>query len=222
MHIILGGTSGLGWQLAVQLRQRGQRVVVLGRTYDATQHGEGFELDVYYADQVTHAVQRLQDVATGQQLDQFVWAAGYGWRGDFQDQPDARAMADVNFAGPLPLVQWAWRRMAAQSKPSTVTVIGSTSSITPRADEAVYVATKHAQAGLARSLGLQAAAQHMPVRVALFLPGAMKTPFWEWRQKPADYAHFNDPANVARHIITAVDQQYQTYLEWPLPKGTLV
>jgi len=27
---------------------------------------------------------------------------------------------------------------------------------------------------------------------------------------------------VAEHILTAVNTQYQTFLEWPLPKGTLV
>ena len=91
-----------------------------------------------------------------------------------------------------------------------------------RADEAVYVATKHAQAGLARSLGMQADEQKLPVKVALFLPGAMKTPFWNGRELPADYAFFNDPAKIATHIINAIEHQQQPYLEWALPKGTLV
>ena len=111
--------------------------------------------------------------------------------------------------------------MAQQRIRSTLTVIGSTSSIKARGDEAVYVATKHAQAGLARSLALQADEQHLPIRVALFLPGAMKTPFWRG-SRPDDYAFFNDPAKVAEHILTAVNMQHQTFLEWPLPKGTLV
>ena len=49
----------------------------------------------------------------------------------------------------------------------------------------------------------------------------MKTPFWRGR-RPDDYAFFNDPARVAEHILTAVNTQHQTFLEWPLPKGTLV
>ena len=188
MHIILGGTSGLGLEMARQLRKNGKRVLVLGKTHNAQEHGEGFPLDVYYPEQV---------------------------------ETDARSMAEVNFAGPLPLVQWAWRRMARQNQKSVLTIIGSTSSVKARGDEAVYVATKHAQAGLARSLGMQADEQKLPVKVALFLPGAMKTPFWNGRELPVDYLFFNDPAKVAAHIINAVNHQQQPFLEWALPKGTL-
>ena len=112
--------------------------------------------------------------------------------------------------------------MSTQNRKSVLTIIGSTSSAKARSDEAVYVATKHAQAGLARSLGMQADEQKLPVRVALFLPGAMKTPFWNGRDLPADYMFFNDPAKIATHIINAIDCQQQPFLEWALPKGTLV
>ena len=33
---------------------------------------------------------------------------------------------------------------------------------------------------------------------------------------------FNDPAKIATHIINAIDCQQQPFLEWALPKGTLV
>lgn len=223
MHIILGGTSGLGLEMAKQLRKRGDRVLVLGKTYDPQRHGEGFPLDVlYYSDQVEAASARIEQILNGDDINQFVWAAGYGWRGNFEDQPSVRSMAEVNFSGALPLVQWAWRKMSTQNRKSVLTIIGSTSSVKARSDEAVYVATKHAQAGLARSLGMQTDEQKLPVRVALFLPGAMKTPFWNGRDLPADYVFFNDPAKIATHIINAIDCQQQPFLEWALPKGTLV
>ena len=168
MHIILGGTSGLGLEMARQLRESGKRVLVLGKTHNTQQHGEGFQLDVYYPEQVEAAPARIEQILGSDAIEQFVWAAGYGWRGNFEDQPDARSMAEVNFAGALPLVQWAWRKMARQDQKSVLTIIGSTSSVKARADEAVYVATKHAQAGLARSLGMKADEQKLPVKVALF------------------------------------------------------
>ena len=222
MHIILGGTSGLGLEMAKQLRERGERVLVLGKTHNPQKHGEGFPLDVYYSDQVESASARIEQILNGDDIDQFVWAAGYGWRGNFEDQPSVRSMAEVNFSGALPLVQWAWRKMSTQNRKSVLTIIGSTSSVKARSDEAVYVATKHAQAGLARSLGMQADEQKLPVRVALFLPGAMKTPFWNGRDLPTDYMFFNDPAKIATHIINAIDCQQQPFLECALPKGTLV
>ena len=176
---------------------------------------------MYYPEQVEAAPARIEQILGGDAIEQFVWAAGYGWRGNFEDQLDTRSMAEVNFAGALPLVQWAWRKMARQHQKSVLTIIGSTSSVKARGDEAVYVATKHAQAGLARSLGMQADEQKLPVKVALFLPGAMKTPFWNGRELPVDYLFFNDPAKVAAHIINAVNHQQQPFLEWALPKGTL-
>ena len=221
MHIILGGTSGLGLEMAQQLRKNGKRVLVLGKTHNAQEHGEGFPLDVYYSEQVEAAPARIEQILSGDTIEQFVWAAGYGWRGNFEDQLDARSMAEVNFAGALPLVQWAWRKMARQHQKSVLTIIGSTSSVKARGDEAVYVATKHAQAGLARSLGMQADEQKLPLKVALFLPGAMKTPFWDGRELPVDYLFFNDPTKVAAHIINVVNHQQQPFLEWALPKGTL-
>lgn len=219
MHIILGGTSGLGLEMTRQLRESGKRVLVLGKTHNAQEHGEGFPLDVYYPEQVEAAPERIEQTLGSDAIEQFVWAAGYGWRGSFEDQLDAHSMAEVNFAGALPLVQWVWRKMARQNQKSVLTIIGSTSSVKARADEAVYVATKHAQAGLARSLGMQADEQKLPIKVALFLPGAMKTPFWNGRELPADYVFFNDPAKIAAHIISAVDHQYQPYLEWALPRA---
>ena len=107
MHIILGGTSGLGLEMARQLRENGKRVLVLGKTHNTQEHGEGFQLDVYYPEQVEAAPARIEQILGDDNVEQFVWAAGYGWRGNFDDQPDARSMAEVNFAGALPLVQWA-------------------------------------------------------------------------------------------------------------------
>lgn len=222
MHIILGGTSGLGWEMARQLQAQGRRVLVLGKTHDFNEHGEGFALDVYYPEQVQAACERLEQLLGSDDIEQFVWSTGYGWRGNFEDQLDARSMAEVNFAGALPMVQWAWRKMILQGIKSSLVVIGSTSSVKARSDEAVYVATKHAQAGLARSLGMQADEQNLPVKVALFLPGAMKTPFWDGRELPNDYLFFNDPAKVAEHILNATHHQHQPFLEWALPKGTLM
>lgn len=222
MHIILGGTSGLGWEMARQLQTQGRRVLVLGKTHNPDEHGEGFALDVYYPEQVQAACERLEQLLGSDDIEQFVWSTGYGWRGKFEDQLDARSMAEVNFAGALPMVQWVWRKMILQGIKSSLVVIGSTSSVKARSDEAVYVATKHAQAGLARSLGMQADEQNLPVKVALFLPGAMKTPFWDGRELPNDYLFFNDPAKVAEHILNATYHQQQPFLEWALPKGTLV
>lgn len=221
MHIVLGGTSGIGLELANRLRSSGSRVLVVGRYYDGEQHGEGFELDLYNREAVDWAQGELEHRMTNEALESFIWSAGYIWRGNFGEQSHVRSMAEVNFAGALPLVQWAWNRLLAQETAGKMVVISSTSGVKPRADEAVYAATKHAQVGFARCLGLEAEQQRKPAQVLLCLPGAMKTPFWNG-QEPEDYATFNDPKKVADKILATMSEQNVPYLELPMPHGSLV
>lgn len=220
MHVILGGTSGLGKEIAVLLRAREDRVLVIGREHTDEQFGEGFALDLYDAGMVNWAVEELDRRFGAEVIQSFIWTAGYGWRGLFAEQDELRSMAEVNFAGALPLLQWAWRRMQQQEVTGQLVTVSSTSGVTPRGDEAVYVATKHAQVGLTRALGLEAQEQAENVQVLLCLPGSMKTPFWDGRE-PDDYASFNDPKKVAEKIVQAMGEQVVPYAELAMPHGTL-
>lgn len=221
MHIILGGTSGLGWEIAKLLRSRGERVLVLGKFYNEGDFGEGFALDLYDEESVSWAAGELERRLGAEPVQSFVWAAGYGWRGRFADQPDIRSMAVVNFAGALPFVQSVWQRMVVEPSVSNFVVLSSTSGVKSRPDEAVYVATKYAQTGLARSLGQEAAAFHESCQVSLFILGGMKTRFWQGRE-PKHYEHYNDPGKVAVKVVDSFMGQSEPYLEVAVPRGTLV
>lgn len=196
-------------------------MLVLGKTHHSEVHGEGFGIDLANRESVDWACGELERLLQGENIEQFVWAAGYGWRGMFGDQPDTRVMAEVNFGGALPFVQVAWRQMKSQPSPSNLTIIGSTSSVKPRPDEAVYVATKHAQAGLARSLGIEAEAEEAAVKVSFIMPGSMKTPFWDENNLPSNYDTFNDPVKIATKIVEITSQQTESYTEASFPRGTL-
>lgn len=221
MHIVLGGTSGLGLEMTQLLRASGARVLVVGRFYDEVQHGEGFDLDLYDRGAVNWSPGELERRLQNDALESFIWSAGYIWRGNFAEQDEVRSMAEVNFAGALPLVQWAWKRMVEQEVTGKMVVISSTSGEKPRPDEAVYAATKHAQVGFARCLGMEAEELGENAQVLLCLPGAMKTPFWNGHE-PADYATFNDPKKVAEKIVNTMSEQITPYAELAMPHGTLI
>lgn len=221
MHIVLGGTSGLGLDIANLLREQGGRVLVIGRTHNEAEHGEGFALDLFDRGAVEWSVDELEQRLSGEVLESFVWSAGYIMRGNFAEQENVRSMAEVNFAGALPLVQWAWKHMLGQEVAGKMVIISSTSGVKPRADEAVYSATKHAQVGFARCLGMEAQEQGENVQVLLCLPGATKTPLWDGK-KPDDYDTFNDPKKVAAKIVTTMQEQTAPYFELPMPHGSLV
>ena len=220
MHIILGGTSGLGWEIAQLLRGRGERALVLGKFHNESDFGEGFAFDLHEEESVNWAVGELERRLGDEPVQSFVWAAGFGWRGNFADQPDVRSMAVVNFAGALPLVQSVWRRMTNEPSLSNFVVLSSTSGVKSRPDEAVYVATKYAQTGLARSLGQEAEARHENCQVSLFILGGMKTRFWQGRE-PKHYEHYNDPNKVALRVVESFSGQSEPYLEVVIPRGSL-
>lgn len=221
MHIILGGTTGLGWELATQLREQGGRVLVLGKTHHSEQHGEGLAFDLSDGESVRRGVSEIEERLGNEIIDAFYWSAGYGFRGNFGDQPSPESMAVVNFAGALPVVQWAWNKMLKQDTVSSMVIISSTSGLKPRSDEAVYVATKYAQTGLGRSLGMEAKRLGEKTRVTLFFPGGMRTSFWDGRE-PAGYDKYNDPKKVATKMIEVVAEQTDVYEELSIPRGSLV
>lgn len=221
INLVLGGTSGLGLEIVKQLRSEGREVWALGSSYSESTHGEGTQVDLSYEDSVNRVVEHLNTRLTGLTLDSFWWVAGYGYSGDFSAQKDPRRMATVNFAGALPLVQFAWQIILAQSEGGNFSIISSSTGQKPRVDEAVYSGTKFAQVGFARSLGLEAGRLASPVKVALFLPGGMRTPFWDGAI-PDGYDIYNDPTKVASAMIDTVSQQTDTFLEMSIDRGAYV
>ncbi len=217
MNIILGGTHGLGEKITQDLRDRGKEAFVVGRSYDEPIHGSGMALDLLQqddADELTRFITMGERALSG-----FYWVAGYGYKGDFAEQPRAREMALTNFANVIPIAQAAWKRMQLENS-SRFVVVSSTSGVRPRADEALYAATKHAQVGFARSLGLESERLQSGVKVALFMPGGMRTPFWG-EVKPESYDEFLDPARVAEEIVGRTINQEEYYQEKTFERGSL-
>lgn len=224
MNIVLGGTSGLGKEIANTLRGRGEDAFVLGRTYGESKDGRGLAVDLTDRESVEKAALHISKVLGTEALKSFWWVAGEGRNIDFHNQVSPESMAITNFAGVLPLVQLVWRKMLADGE-GTLAIVSSTSGVTPRADEAVYAGTKYAQVGFGRSLGLEAERLETAARVALFLPGGMRTEFWD-KARPDDrpdiYDTFNDPVKVAERMVDEVSEQTTTFTEVTIPRGELV
>lgn len=220
MNIILGGTSGLGEGITKQLRSKGDRVLVLGRSYDIKKHGEGILVDLTDKSSVIACVLQLKDVLGGQKLKSFWWVAGYGYSGDFAKQGNPEDMAVANFSGALPLVQFIWQKLLEQNN-GTLAVVSSTTGLKARNSEAVYAGTKHAQVGFARSLGSEAERLGSSIKVALFMPGGMRTPFWTGSQ-PEAYESFNDPEKVALKMVSTVGAQGSHYEELIIERGEMI
>lgn len=217
-NIIIGGTHGLGHEIAQKLRASGEETFVVGRSYNEAVHGEGLKIDLSKKEDAKELANKVEKL--GATAISFYWVSGYGYTGDFAEQESPEDMAAVNFGNVLPAAQEAFRSMTALQEVSHFVVVSSTTGYKARADEAVYAGTKHAQVGFTRSLGLEAGRLQSNVRVALFMPGGMQTPFWEGN-RPGVYDEFLDPKKVADHMVTAVQQQDRTFYEEIIERGSL-
>jgi short-subunit dehydrogenase len=220
VNIIIGGTKGLGYEIARLLRAKGEETFVAGRTYEKDRHGEGCALDLASDESVDSFARFIREEVAVDGLKKFFWVAGYGYLGDFAKQDDAKLMAETNFANVLPIAQAAWQKVIDSDSETHFVVISSTTGFKPRDNEAVYSATKHAQVGFTRSLGLESKRLESNVKVSLFLPGGMQTAFWEG-DEPEIFSEFNDPAKVAKKICDNVDAQHDFFYEEVIERGTV-
>lgn len=145
MNIIIGGTKGLGYEIAQSLRTNGKEAFVTGRTYEKDKHGEGCVLDLASDEDVESFARFIREEIAVDGLKGFFWVAGYGYLGDFAEQDDTKLMAETNFANVLPIAQAAWQKMIGSGTETHFVVISSTTGFKPRNNEAVYAATKPAK-----------------------------------------------------------------------------
>ncbi len=218
MNIILGGTSSLGEKIADKLRASGDDPYIVGSSYDAFYHGKGMAVDLKDLSDVEQLARHIRGMGE-KALDGFYWVAGYGYNGDFADQEDALEMSLVNYAHVIPIAQAAWRKMIEQDHGNFV-VVSSTTGTRVRSDETVYGGSKYAQVGFARDLGAEAKRLETGVKVSLFMPGGMRTPFWD-KNPPKNYDEFLDPEKVAREIIQDVAVQPGYPYERTIERGSL-
>lgn len=53
------------------------------------------------------------------------------------------------------------------------------------------------------------------------MPGGMKTSFWNEIGAPATFADFLNPAKVAQHIMSRLDEQIGSFYEEVIERGSL-
>ncbi|MFZ1483911.1 MAG: SDR family oxidoreductase [Candidatus Saccharimonadales bacterium] len=217
MNIILGGTHGLGWEIACLMRKVGNECYIIGRSYDSAKHGKGARVDLANREAVENFIFKLDSLFVENEIESFIWSAGVGYQGDFELQQDVATTVDINVTNSLLIAQKVWQKMCQQDSGKFV-VISSSTGTKARDNEAVYALTKHAQVGFARSLGLEAERLNCGVFVSLVLPGGMKTPFWDGH-KPEGYETYNDPQKVAQIIIDEISRVNDTYHEYSIDRG---
>ena len=148
--LVVGGTSGLGLELAKLLRPR-YDIVVTGRS--ASKCPLYFDFLKLNLDIEVNFTEKLRSYP---KFDLVVIAAGFFQKGKLLDLSTNEIinMSMVGFISPTLLIHSILRR---QSQISDLIVITSTSQWTPRPEEPVYTGVKAGIAMVAKSLSLDPA-----------------------------------------------------------------
>ena len=195
-YAIIGGTSGMGFATAKSLVDRGDRVLVGGRSRE----------------RLDGALQRLGPLAQGRTVDAqdkdsirlffkglaplsglFIPGASYQL-GPFRDaDPD---LAESPFRGKFWPQYWSAHEALPSLAPNaSIVLMSGTASVRPPGNSAAYVACNAAIEGLARGLAIELA----PIRVNCLSPGMMDSELW--RTRPAE---IREPAATQFRQSTAL------------------
>lgn len=211
--IVIGGSSGLGREIACELARQGVRVAAVGRSRTAldevVQSGAGnilaYEFDVHDFGGTAEMFQGICADLEG--LDLIVYAAGImppiGPQ-EFDTVKDLDMIA-TNLSGCVAWLNEAAMRFQGVGSGSIVG-IGSVAGDRGRAGQPVYNATKSAMATYLESLRNRL--HRLGVKVVTIKPGPLKTPM----TSHLDQSKMMDAKAAARKVIRLASKPGEHYL----------
>ena len=178
--LVSGASSGLGWELARLLVERGEIVIGTVRKDSDAQRlralgpsAHAMQVDLTEpTEDVVSAVRGTLDRIGG--LDVLVNNAGYGLVGAIEEssEEEARHQMETNFWGPWKLVRAALPALRESSNARVINV-SSTAGFQGIAAMGIYNASKFALEGMSHALSLELA-EH-GIGVTIVEPGAFRT-----------------------------------------------
>ncbi len=216
--MIVGGSSGLGLELAKVYGKNGFQIILVGRSGNKLEQAvnmlnllEVSAVRIYSSDVTSlENVKSLADriIADHGTIDRLINCAGIGHFGPIEELTDGQVneMMSVNFFGTFYMTQ--------VFKPfinERVINIISTAGLRGKKNESAYCASKFAVRGLTESL--QVEWKDDKVDVTGVYMGGMNTPFWDHNNFVADKSRLKDPSDVAKTIFEQEDGRASIVIE---------
>lgn len=188
--LIIGGTSGIGRELARTYLRQGCRVGVTGRREQLLeslqQEALGGELQIRAFDVTREQVcEDLAEVVSAMQgVDLCIYAAGYGF-GNLPLDPTLETNAvSVNVQAFVRVVTWFFHYWNSRGQAGHFAVISSIAGIRPLGVAPGYSATKHFQAFYLKTLRQLAVARRSKICFSSIHPGFVDTDFIKGHRYP--------------------------------------
>ncbi|HSE61489.1 MAG TPA: SDR family NAD(P)-dependent oxidoreductase [Candidatus Saccharimonadales bacterium] len=207
--VIIGGTSGLGLEIAAQLDQCEQHPVVIGNVEEEVRDAErdvayaGFVCDVSNHEKLEATLKHIFNTM-GPIAGVVNCAAMWVHAGPFHELPPdtLRASTEVNFLGTAYAAHTAINQLLEQGAGGSLVLVAAMAAVRPGPGIALYAAQK---AGV-RQLALSLAQMYGPegIRISVVHPGGMLT---ELQNRVG--AQYTDPvhadaADVARVVVNVL------------------
>ena len=212
--LVTGASAGIGWATAIALAHRGASLVVTARREERLRRLCA-ELETLGVKAVFHAGDAADEVTVKEtislalgtfgRVDILINNAGAGNYKNLVDTSaeEYDALMNANMRSGFLFSRYAAPQMMAQ-KSGTILFVSSVAGLQGAAGEAVYCATKFAQAGFAQAL--DAELRKHGIKVGTIFPGGVKSEFALGHGRTEEFirnSHMMEPAEVAEAIVYA-------------------
>ncbi len=234
--VIMGASSGIGRETALQMARRGARLVVSARDGEAlgslvaavkAEHGEATAVTADTSRMTD--VQEVADEAVERYggFDTWVQAAAVAVYARFEDTTpeEFRRVMEVNVLGNVHAALVALPHLRWRGAGAFISI----SSVEARRAfpyQAAYAASKHALDGLLEALRVELRQEGVPISVTNILPASINTPLFDKARsrlgvKPMPMPPIYQPATVAPLILHAAEHPTRELLAGGSAKALL-
>ena len=203
MIIITGASEGIGKETAILFENQKQNVIATSRSLKKLEKLPKQilkkELDVTNEDQIKEFFADIN------KIDCLICNAGIGYFSKFEDTSTEKydAMFNTNVKGVFLTLKYALPILKKQ-KNGQIIVISSMAGINAVAGASVYASTKWAIQGMIKSLKQEL--RETKIKIALVLPGSVKTKFFEKAGMQRGNKRILNPKTLAQNIYNIYDQ----------------
>ena len=192
--IIVGATSGIGYETALRLIGHGFTVVNISRTPSSMQRVKNYAADVTVGDTLEKAVAEAVKAAGG--LYALVYSAGFSMTVpiEYADEKDYRYLFDVNYFGALRALKCAVPHL--KKRGGRIVFVSSMGGTFPVAFDSFYSSSKAAVDMLAKAAAIELEPYH--IHVCSVQPGGTSTGFTFKRKIYADEENREYAAKLKR------------------------
>ena len=173
LAVIVGASSGIGYETAIKLIGRNYRIVNISRTTCRLEQVANYLADVSDADELEKGI--LEIGAAMKNIDARVYCAGFSMAAPIEkaESEDVRYLFEVNFFGALRAIQAAVPFMKENG--GRIVLVSSMGGILPIAFDCFYSCSKAALNMLAKSANSELG--EFNIRATAVLPGGTATTF---------------------------------------------